>query len=244
MNTLDKLLKKADVSHAERVVYQAGLGRECKTIDFVRELTLPRSTITNALKGLQECGLCKAEPVNKRTFVYTMLPVEQLNTFLSQKASGLSALMDEISGFTMPRSDLSTTQVEGQDAVQAVLELALHCKTRRWQIIATKHNPIKCMPPEYQRYFKKVRARRQIESTSLWDDTGKRDVGLHDLLMRKPRYVPKNVAAKIPGLLLAFDDSLLLIEGTNSPSAVLIENRAIAQTFTIIFEMAWRFVKP
>ncbi len=244
MNILDKLLKKADVSHSERVVYLAGLGKTMRTADFVREVKLPRSTITNALRGLQDCGLCQAEPLDEKSFVYTMQPVERLNTYLSQKATNLSSLMDEITAFQTPADQLHTKTAEGQDNVQAMLELALHCKSRKWQIIATRDNPIKFMPSDYISYFKKTREDRQIESLSLWDETGKRTLGLHDLLMRKPRYVPKDIAGKIPGLLLAFDDSLLLIEGEQNPSAVLIENKAIADTFRIIFELAWRFVKP
>lgn len=244
MNTLDNILKKAAVSHSERVVYQAGLGKSYRTADFVQEVKLPRSTITNALKCLQDCGLCEAEPVDEKSFIYTMQPVERLNTFLSQKATNLSSLMDEIAAFEPPSSSFSTKTAQGQTEVQALLELALHCKTRQWHIIATRNNPIKFMPDNYTGYFKKVRAERQIESLSLWDETGKRSLGLHDLLMRKPRYVPKDIVGKIPGLLLAFDGSLLLIVGEGNPSAVLIENKAITDTFRIIFEMAWRFVKP
>lgn len=244
MDELDKLLRKADVSHSERVVYLAGLGKSMRTADFVREIKLPRSTITNALSGLQDCGLCQAEPLDEKSFVYTMQPVERLNTYLSQKATKLSTLMDEITEFQTPTDQLNSKTAQGQADVQALLELALHCKSRKWQIIATRDNPIKFMPNDYISYFKKTREDRQIESLSLWDETGKRSLGLHDLLMRKPRYIPKDITGKIPGLLLAFDSSLLLIEGTNNPRAVLIENKAIADTFVIIFEMAWRFVKP
>ena len=56
--------------------------------------------------------------------------------------------------------------------------------------------------------------------------------------------MPEKLSESIPGLLMAFDDSLLFIEGETVPEAVLIENAAITQTFRIIFEMAWLSVKP
>lgn len=243
-NQLKKLLLAANVSESEQAVYLAGLEGCRLTADFQAKLRLPRSTVTTALRGLQDCSLCIAEPINQRTYSYTMQPIERLNEHLSTKASSLHALMDDIASYQPTTSDLRTQQVEGQEAVQQLLELALRCKTRKWHIIATKENPIKYMPKNYTEYFKKVRNDRQIESLSLWDSSNERSLGLHELLMRKPRYIPKNITEKIPGLLLAFDSSLLLIEGKDQPSAVLIESQAISQTYKIIFEMAWRLVKP
>lgn len=248
MNTsyksLNQLLKQAGVSKSEREVYVAGLEKPLTTSELVDALRLPRSTITSALKSLQECNLCRSEEVNKRTFRYYMLPVHNLNAYLSAKASKLNQVMEELSNFQTPDTDLVNKNAVGQEEVQALLELALRCKTRKWHIIATKNNPIKFMPREYTQYFKNVRNERQTESLTLWDNTGKRALGLQDLLMRKPRFIPDNVAHKIPGLLLAFDDSLLMIEGESTPRAVLIENPAITQTYRIVFELAWRHVKP
>ncbi len=241
---IDDLLKQAGLSQSERVVYLAGAGRDYSTAEFVAKLDLPRSTITAALRELQNFRLCTPEPIDLKSYRYRMEPLSKLNSYLSDQASELSNLMESISTLPQNSPSLVTKQVIGQEAVQELLELALRCKTRKWQIIAAKDNPIRFMPKNYTTYFKNVRNERQIESLSLWDSQGKRSVGLHDLLMRKPRYVPTNVSTKIPGLLLAYDDSLLMLEGKSSPQAVLIENTAIAQTFRIIFEMAWRHVKP
>lgn len=248
MNTsyksLEILLKHAGVSKSEREVYIAGLKKPLTTSELVDILPLPRSTITTALKNLQECNLCRSEAVNKRTFRYYMLPVHNLNAYLSAKASRLYEVMEELSTFQAPETEMINKTANGQEEVQALLELALRCKTRKWHIIATKNNPIKFMDKSYTNYFKSVRNERQIESLTLWDNTGKRALGLQDLLMRKPRFIPDNITQKIPGLLLAFDDSLLMIEGEMSPRAVLIENPAITQTYKIVFELAWRHVKP
>lgn len=248
MNTsyksLEMLLKQAGVSKSEREVYIAGLKKPLTTSELVDALPLPRSTITTALKNLQECNLCRSEQVNKRTFRYYMLPVHNLNTYLSAKASRLHEVMEELSAFQAPGTEMINKTATGQEAVQALLELALRCKSRKWHIIASKNNPIKFMPKSYTNYFKTVRTERQIESLTLWDSSGERALGLQELLMRKPRFVPKNMTEKIPGLLLAFDDSLLMIEGEESPQAVLIENASITQTYRIVFELAWQHVRP
>lgn len=244
MKNLDDLLKQAELSHSERVVYKAGLDKPRKTIELVKELKLPRSTVAAAIDSLEAMGLCRAEPLDKKTFLYTMLPVKYLNTFLSQQATKLSNLMDDIASFKQPEEQIKFQEARGQEEVQRLLGLALRCKTRKWQIIASKNNPIRFMPKSYTEYFKKVRKERQIESLSLWDKSGKKTLGMYDLLMRKPRYVPENLSKSLPGLLMAFDDSLLFIEGETIPQAVLIESPAISRTFRIVFEMAWLHVKP
>lgn len=244
MNSLDDLLDRAGISHSERVVYRAGLGKPCKTAELVKELKLPRSTIAAAIDSLEAIGLCQADPLDGKTFIYTMLPIKYLNTHLSQSAHSLQTLMNEVSSFEQPQDTLTTKTATGQEAVQQLIELALQCRTRKWHIIATRENPIKFMSADYTAYFKRVRKERQIASYSLWDSTGKRTLGLQELLMRKPRYVPKSISSRIPGLLLAFDDCLLMIEGEANPHAVLVENAAITETFRIMFDMAWHSVRP
>jgi predicted transcriptional regulator len=247
MNTsyksLEKLLTQAGVSKSECKVYIAGLEKPLTTSELAEMLPLPRSTITTALKNLQECNLCRSEAVNKRTLRYYMLPVHNLNAYLSAKASGLHEVMEKLSTFQVPDTDMINKTANGQEEVQALLELALRCKTRKWHIIAPKDNPIKFMPKSYTNYFKKIRKERQIESLSLWDKSGPQSLGMYDILMRKPRIVPEKITKKIPCLMLAFDESLLFIEGRDIPQAVLIQNAAIAKTFRIIFEMSWLSAK-
>ena len=125
--------------------------------------------------------------------------------------------------------------------VQDMLELALRCKNRTWQIISPYDNALRHMPKEYIEYFKRVRTERQIVSQTLWESEQKGwGESLQDVLMRKPRRIPKNIAKTIPSLMIAFDDKLLSIEGTTKPSAVLLSGSASVGTFNIIFELAWR----
>ncbi len=73
-----------------------------------------------------------------------------------------------------------------------------------------------------------------------------KELHLKDILMRKPRYVPKDIAPRIPTLQLAFDDSLLIIELTSAtaqPYALAYSKRSSYQHIRIVFEMAWRSAK-
>ena len=84
----------------------------------------------------------------------------------------------------------------------------------------------------------------QPQSQTLWDEQWKgKSLSLNDVLRRKPRYVPKSLAKRIPCLLLAFDDCLLAIEGTTESTAVLVQSQAVTDTFKLVFELAWRSLK-
>lgn len=66
---------------------------------------------------------------------------------------------------------------------------------------------------------------------------------LKDVLMRKPRYVPNEIATKIPTLQIVFDDCLLVVgieTTTKIPYALLLQNEAVTTTYRILFEMSWR----
>lgn len=244
MNTLDSLLQRAGVSPSERQVYQAGLSKPYKTSELVRQTKLPRSTVTAAIDALESMGLCQAEPLDGKTFVYTMLPVRYLNTYLTQSAHSLHALMEEVGSYNDPSDATRSQTATGQVEVQKLLELALRCKSGKWHIIATKDNPVRYMSKDYTAYFKTVRNERQIEAYSLWDTSGKKTLRLHELMMRKPRFVPKSVGEIIPGFVLLFDDSILMISGKEHPNAYLVQDAAIAETVRMLFEMAWYSVRP
>lgn len=244
MKFLDDLLERAGLSRSERIVYLAGRDKELKTAELVKATKLPRSTVTAAIDQLELMGLCRAEPLDRKTNVYTMLPVQNLNAHLGQSAHSLHALMDEVATFTDASETSRPQTATGQEGVQKLLELALRCKSRKWHIIATKQNPVKAMSKEYAEYFKSVRNERQIEAYSLWDTTGRKTMRLHELMMRKPRFIPKPVKEVIPGFVLLFDDSVLMISGKKNPSAYLVQDAAITETIRILFEMAWYSVRP
>lgn len=243
MKKLDIILNEAGFTAAEQRVYKIGANKGvCKSSQLISITKLPKPTVMAALKVLQEKGLCRAEPVDGRTYRYRMLPLKNLKAHFGEQIrtlDGLTTALDEISDPL--DQEQAMKEVHGQQAVQDMLELALRCKGRHWKIISPHQNALRAMPKSYTDYFKKIRKERQIVSETLWESAKKKDSLLpRDLLMRKPRFVPDSLSKKIPSLMLSFDDSLLIIDGTNNPTAILIDSPSVARTFNLIFEMAWR----
>jgi sugar-specific transcriptional regulator TrmB len=240
-------LGEAGLSASEQAVYLAGLQHGPATSAQLIAITgMPRPTVMAALRVLIDSTVCDTTRIDGRSLRYSMLPATNLKTSLGKRIRNLDAVMDKLDDLHIGTPDTTSTQeAHGQAAVQDMLELALRCRSRKWQIIAPRANALSFMPAEYTSYFKRVRKERQIESESLWELSSKKDIPLMDVLMRKPRYVPEELGRTIPSLMLAFDDSLLILDmdDNKSPSAVLIHNRSMTKTFQIIFEMAWRSVR-
>ncbi len=242
IDNIHTLLDKAGVNKSETAVYMAGKKIGTSTsAQLIKVTGLPRPTVMAALASLREFGLCVAYRRDGRSFSYTMQPMVALNKYIGTNIRQANDLIEEINLVDESSVYLETYRASGQIEVQNLIEQALRCKTRKWQIIAPKDNALAHMPASYTKYFKEVRRERQIESETLWSEMDKRDnIPLHDVIMRKPRYVPKDISKQIPSLLLAFDDKLLAIDGTTNPSAVLVTNTSIVQTFKVVFELAWR----
>jgi len=237
-----QLLKQAGLSASEQQVYLAGLTHgPLGSAQLVVLTKLPRVTVQLALKELVSIGACKTQPKSKRSFAYEMLPPSSLKTHLGKKIQDIEQTMEQLERVVLsPGMPIQTQEATGQEQVQGLIELALRCKSREWRIIAPRKNALSYMPQSYIQYFKQVRKERQITSKTLWESTFQStDINLRDLLMRKPRYIPKKFG-RIPSLIIAFDDALLIVEGTNKPTAVIIHAAATTQTFQLVFDVAWQ----
>lgn len=240
-NTIQTLLTQAGVNESERQVYQAGLTASSSSAELLAKTNMPRPTLMAALQSLREYNLCKSTKRDGRSYAYTMLPISNLKVRLGKQARDIDELIQRLDNVQQQSDSVDIQTANSQSELESYLELALRCKTRQWQIIAPKDNALLYLPEDYLRYFKKIRKERQIQSQTLWEPVfADQKVSLHDVLMRKPRYIPKTIAKEIPSLMLAFDDTLLIINGTKQPQVVQITNPNITATFRILFEMSWR----
>ncbi len=233
---------------SDQKVYKVGLDNGVVTSTHLTKLCgLPRPTVMAALGKLVDVGVCSTAKKDGRSLLYEMLPPVYLKAALGKHMRALDVLSTELDTLYEPRTvHTHIKEAYGWEEVQDLIELALRCKKRTWHIIAPQKNALSHMPKEYIAYFKKVRQERQIESQTLWEEVSMKELLLKDILMRKPRYVPSDISPKIPTMQLAFDDCLLIIDishASTQPYALLVQNSAVAATFRIIFEMAWRSAK-
>lgn len=238
---IQSILTKLDVSPSTQKTYLLCLGKgQLKSQEITKITKQPRQTVMTNLKKLSDMGLCEITPVNQKVFHYAMLAPSRLRAYLGANLRDINETLTEIEELDVQENTLSVKNVSGQKEVQKLLDLALYCKERKWWIASPYENAVRFMPKSYQQYFVQVRTERQIQSLSLWNQhISQHSLHLRDQLMRKPRYVPQSQERELEAMTIIFDDTVLIIEGNENPSAVVIESGAISQTMKLLFEMAW-----
>lgn len=244
VNTYEKLksiLNKLDISPSTQETYLLCLSKgPLKSQEIAKITKQPRQTVMTNLKKLRDIGLCEVTPMNQKIFQYTMLAPSRLRAYLGSNLRDINETLTEIESLDIEKSVLSVKSVSGQKDVQKLLDLALYCKERKWWIASPYENAVRFMPKSYQQYFVQVRTVRQIQSLSLWNQhISQHSLHLREQLMRKPRYVPESQDRELEAMTIIFDDTVVIIEGSDNPSAVVIESQAISQTMKLLFEMAW-----
>lgn len=235
------LLTEVGLSPSTQQTYLLCLDQGAKTSNEIIAITKqPRPTVMTNLQSLIQYGLCKKIPIDNKSFLYTMLPPSHLKPLIARQITELNHKLEYIDSFSSQKTIPIVHEAYGQTEVQNLLEHALRCKERDWWIASPYKNAVRYMPQAYQEYFKKTREDRQIKSMSIWNKhIAKRGLKLHDQLMRKPRFVPDGHDSSIETMMIAFDDCVLVVQGKETPSAILIESSPISETFKLLFEIAW-----
>lgn len=238
---LQTVLSEIGISPSAQNTYLKCRGYNMMTSkDIIAETKQPKPTVMTNLAQLLQFGLCQKIPIDNKSFAYTMLSPSHLKPFVARQISELEYTFSNLDTFSEETVTTVVKQAYGQEEVQHFLELALRCKKRDWWIASPYKNAVRYMPQAYQEHFKKTREERQIKSMSIWNKhIAKRGLKLHDQLMRKPRFVPDGHESSIEVMMIAFDDCLLIVEGKEKPSAILIQSPPICETFKVLFEIAW-----
>ncbi len=121
-----------------------------------------------------------------------------------------------------------------------VVEEALYCKERKWDIIAPAENFFSEFDKTYAKYFLETRKRKGIISRSLWE-TAERGRSLSEIEKkeRNPRLLPKVMRGKFKSVIIIFDDKVAIISSLRELSAILIQSKEIRDTMEALFEGLW-----
>ncbi len=248
MVAIEVLLTSLGLGDTEQALYLAGLeARESGVSELVKKTGINRTTAYHALMTLNEKGFCSESKIGGK-LAYVMTQPQDLARMLSRKQAALEAQKNELAAladqFPAPSavdSQISVDRFDGVDGIKAAVDKALYCQNRKWRIIAPKSNFFSQMPREYARYFMDTRQERNIQSKSLWEHPTpeSRKMDMHELLMRRPRYLRPELTGQFQATIIQFDDKLLFIHSLTQKSAVLITSREISRTFLIMFDSLW-----
>ncbi len=248
MNSIEAYLQQIGLSPSEVTLYLAGLKLgETGVNELVFHTSIKRPTAYHALNALVTKGLAN-ETKTGRELVYVMRPPTDITGYLHTKIGDLSEQERQLAAFLplFPKQSvqsdtkLSVHQYHGEGEVRRLIDMALYCQRKRWDIIAPKDNFIASSDAAYIQYFKKTREMQGIVSRSLWEQKlGRGELNLHDIISRKPRYLPQEYIGRFKSMMILFDDSVAMISSYDQQEGLLIESSEYYDLLKILFEGLW-----
>lgn len=257
MELASALVRDLGLTENEARVYLEGLGAPAARVrDLVRRTGIKRPTVYHALETLVAKGIA-----SKRTdgalLLFAMAPPERIGTLIARDADALArreaafkALLPQLrrKGASSRPAGMEVSQYEGVAGVKTLVDEALYCRGRHWDIIAPRRNFFTDFDKGYARYFMETRKKRGIAARSLWErsETAVRSRVLspEDLRQRQPRYLPKIMHGKFPAVVILFDDKIAMISSAKEPSGALIRSEEMHATMAALFEGLWSVSEP
>ncbi len=256
MQDIGSILSELGLTQTEVAVYLAGLARPSVGVHEIVTVTrIKRPTVYHAIETLMQKGLVSKHGTARRLeFVMTKprqfehLVDREIGRLQEQKQKILSALpFLEARLSSEAGNGVKVSQFDGIDGVKAVVEEALYCKSRHWDILAPRKNFFSEFDPVYRKYFLRTREQRGIVARSLWE----KGTAEHDRLLtadeirrRNPRYLPESLHGKFASVVILFDDKAAIITSLETHSAILIESEEVKNLLATMFEGLWSFAVP
>ncbi|HTK04167.1 MAG TPA: helix-turn-helix domain-containing protein [Candidatus Eisenbacteria bacterium] len=251
------LVRDLGLTETEARVYLEGLGAPAARVrDLVRRTGIKRPTVYHALETLVAKGIASKRS-DGAMLLFAMAPPERIGALLSREADALArreaayaALLPQLQrkGAAAKPAGMEVSQYEGAAGVKTLVDEALYCRGRHWDIIAPRRNFFSDFDKTYARYFMETRRKRGIAARSLWERSENtersRVLSADDLRLRQPRYLPKVMHGKFPAVVILFDDKIAMISSAKEPSGALIRSEEMHATMAAMFEGLWSVSEP
>lgn len=245
------------LTKTESKVYLAGLAHSgIGAQELSKETQVKRPTVYHALETLVQKGLVSKKGTGARR-VFHMTAPENIKKLLDQKIEALEQqkqTLDALIPLLAQRQQgtkadsVEVVQYEGIEGIKLVVEEALYCKSRSWDIIAPRTNFFSQFEKEYAQYYLRARKNRRIVSRSLWEKTDSGDktrpggkiLDPDTIRERNPRYLPDVMHGKFQSVMILFDDKVAIISSYKTLSAILIRSKEIHGFMSMMFEGLWQ----
>ena len=248
MTQIQEILKKIGLTGTETTIYLTGLSYPTISVsELAKQTRIKRTTIYHALDTLMYKGLA-AKKGSGSKLLFMMTKPENIKKKLDNDIELLQKQKEELDTIIpllsqrQAAEELETkvSHFEGIEGIKLVVEEALYCKSRQWDILAPAKNFFSDFDKQYAKYFLETRKKREIKARSLWEKGLPRHIlTSEEIKLRQPRFLPKAMHGRFKTVMILFDDKTALISSLKELSAILIQSQELHDTFSAIFEGLW-----
>jgi HTH-type transcriptional regulator, sugar sensing transcriptional regulator len=249
MQEITNILAKLGLTETESAIYLTGLGYSAIGVSELEKQTrIKRTTIYHALNTLMQKGLVSKKGVEGR-LIFSMTHPENIKRLLDNEINLIENRkkeLDEIIPLLVAQKNQKSSEIkvmhyEGIQGIKLVVEEALYCKSKHWDIIAPEKNFFSEFDEEYADYYLKTRKENCVTARTLWEyNLPKRILTSEDIRERCPRYIPEIMHGKFKSVIIIFDDKVAIISSLKELSAILIQSKEVHDSMLAMFEGIWQ----
>lgn len=242
----EKQLQDAGLSEKESKVYLAALELGAETAqNIAKKAGINRATTYVQIESLKEKGLMSEFEKGKKTF-YTAETPDRLDTLLNAMESDLSFKREELQKIIPALGEMfagagerpKVRFYEGVEGTKAIRDEFLKNKSKKVYSF-TNLDKLFEQFPKHEDEFSSRRIAAGIESYIIYTrQEGPMDNATDRSKLRNAKFISSE-KMPINADITIFDDKISLATYKIKPSAIIIENKEIAETLKSVFQFIW-----
>ncbi len=231
---LQKTLEHIGLSKNEAKIYLIllKLGSQ-KAGRISKEARINRTTTYDALKRLLERGLVGYVVKANRKWFEAVNPKRLMDTIKEREEAAESILPTLQKIFKTPEEKHNVTLYHGYKGIKSVFQDIV--RDSKENLVMDSEGQFSERMPYYLPLFVKQVEKKKIHIKHLMRAGGKI---INPTKTTEVRYIPKKT--KSEAVINIYSDKVAVIVWTDPPEAVVIKNRAVADSFRDYFEMLWK----
>ncbi len=184
-------------------------------------------------------GLVSTIRQNNRT-VFSPSSPQRLINLLDEKKEALSqSLPSMLSLFSAHREEQEVSYFRGAKALKAVFDDQV-ADAKPILVINASVNASDIVRFYFER-FDRARSEKRIPIRMLFDDSARKNPYLRKIPLADIRFLPEDF--QNPMAVNIYGNKVVIVLWTDSPFAILIQNKTIADSYRTYFEYTWRKAK-
>lgn len=236
-DSIIKTLESAGLTKNEAIVYM-DLVRTGKSsaLEISKRTGLHRSNTYDFLESLLKKGVVDLSIENEKKFFYPINPKDLLD-YHKQKGDELKNIIPKLEEIqNKPQEDRKVTLSEGINSVKSIIMNQLECKEPIY-VYGSSKEPLEVLGGGFLEEFHKQRIKRKILLKRIHSiGSIKRAKELNSLEYTEARYLPLS-SSKISINICGNKVSIFVWD--MPVSAIVIESKAIAESYRNNFELLW-----
>ena len=235
---MDKQLEEAGLASNEAKVYLSLVDSGMSLAGEIAQKTgIHRRTVYDALERLIEKGLVSYIIKNNRRYYEAANP-KQLLSLIEERKKAVNEIIPELEKrFNFKKEKQETLFFRGKQGLKSVFEDQIK-EGKEILIFGASANAYEILK-YYFKFYDEERVKRKIRVKVIFDYSAKGKIG--KIPYSEIRFLPKNFA--MPAATNIYGNKVAIINWTENPLAILINQKEIADSYRNNFKILWEKAK-